>query len=116
MERLSASDSDQYFKVRPRDSQITALASDQSQTVASRGALENAWNHAEREFGDKEDVPRPEHWGGYRLIPEMFEFWQGQTNRLHDRIRFRRADPDEDPDPIVTKEGERGWVYERLAP
>jgi pyridoxamine 5'-phosphate oxidase len=62
-------------------------------------------------------LPRPANWGGYRVIPVSFEFWQGQSSRIHDRIRFRRKlDPTEVPDPKVSVEGENGWIIERLSP
>ena len=63
----------------------------------------------------KEDVPKPD-WGGYRVVPKMVEFWQGQSTRIHDRIRFRRKDDEENIDPDLTVIGDQGWLIERLAP
>lgn len=100
-EPVDTSESDAYFATRPRGSQIGAWASDQSTVVASRAALEEAWAEAEKRFAGQE-VPRPDYWGGLRLVPTEFEFWQGRTFRLHDRLRYRRSTT--------------GWAIERLAP
>jgi pyridoxamine 5'-phosphate oxidase len=99
--RIDAGESDQYFGSRPRGSQAGAWASRQSQVVGGRSAIDEAVAEAERRFGN-DPIPRPEHWGGYRVTPDQVEFWQGRTNRLHDRLRYRR---------------EAGvWLVERLAP
>lgn len=90
-----------YFRLRPRGAQIGAWASRQSQVVESRAALEQTYAEYEAQFADRE-VPVPPTWGGYRLRPEAFEFWQGRPGRMHDRLRFRR-------------EGD-SWLRERLAP
>jgi pyridoxamine 5'-phosphate oxidase len=100
-ERLSAADSDAYFASRPRGSQLGAWASAQSSQVASRAELQESYAAAERRFADR-DVPRPDHWGGYRVVPEMIEFWQGQPSRMHDRLVYRRTID--------------GWTIGRLAP
>jgi pyridoxamine 5'-phosphate oxidase len=101
VERVSAAESDAYFATRPRGAQLAAVASQQGRTLANRAQLDEAVAALEREHADGE-VPRPEHWGGYRLSPETFEFWQHRDDRLHDRLRFlREAD---------------GWRLERLAP
>lgn len=99
--RLDDASSDAYFSRRPRESQLSAWASEQSSTVPGRDALRDRMEAARARF-EGEEVPRPEHWGGYRLLPDEFEFWQGQPHRLHDRIRYR--------------EENAGWVIERLAP
>jgi pyridoxamine 5'-phosphate oxidase len=101
VERLMARESDEYFATRPRGSQLAAWASPQSAVVAGRGPLERRFAAFARRYPDA--VPRPPHWGGYRLVPEAFEFWQGGEDRLHDRILYRRA------------RGGR-WRVERLAP
>lgn len=98
--KVSAAESDAYFAVRPLDSRLGAWASPQSQVIANRAVLvKNAAAAAARFHGD---VPRPDHWGGYRVAPERWEFWQGRRSRLHDRIRYRLD--------------EGSWIRERLAP
>jgi pyridoxamine 5'-phosphate oxidase len=103
--RTSREDSDRYYRSRPLGSRLGAWASHQSRVIAGRGALEADLQEVERRYGDG-DVPLPPHWGGYRVDPEVVEFWQGRENRLHDRIRYSR---DGRPD-------ERGWRIERLSP
>jgi pyridoxamine 5'-phosphate oxidase len=103
-QRVSSEESDAYFAGRPRGSRLGAWASDQSAVVASRAALDARFEEAEREFAGR-DVPRPPHWGGYRVSAEMVEFWQGRENRLHDRVRYTR-------DGAAAS----GWRIERIAP
>jgi len=95
--------SDEYFVKRPRGSQITAWASPQSQPVKTREELEELVEQCEKKFADTKPLPRPVFWGGYRIIPNYFEFWQGNQNRLHDRICYRRLAAGE-------------WESVRLAP
>jgi pyridoxamine 5'-phosphate oxidase len=101
VERVSDEESDEYFRTRPRDGQIAAWASAQSQVIGSRDELDAQVARYEREFEGRE-VPLPPHWGGYRLVPERWEFWQHRDSRLHDRFRYR-------------PEG-GGWQIDRLAP
>lgn len=100
IEKVDAATSDAYFHSRPVLSRISALVSPQSRVVESRAALEQGFADAAQEHG--EHPPRPPHWGGYRLVPDCFEFWQGRRSRLHDRIAFVKADG--------------GWNITRLAP
>jgi pyridoxamine 5'-phosphate oxidase len=97
---MSQTDSEPYFRSRPRGSQIGAWASRQSQVIASRSELDERVAELERRWPG--DVPMPDFWGGYLLIPETVEFWQSGTYRLHDRLRYRR-------------DGD-GWIIERLSP
>jgi pyridoxamine 5'-phosphate oxidase len=102
IEPVPRDETEAYFATRPRESQLGAWASPQSQVVASRAALDELAAAAAERFGDG-PIPPPPHWGGYRLTPDEVEFWQGRTGRLHDRIRYRRTD-------------DGAWVRERLAP
>ncbi|KAJ8314126.1 hypothetical protein KUTeg_008687 [Tegillarca granosa] len=82
-----------------------------------RSVLSTRYAELEEEFKDPEKIiPKPDYWGGYRVIPDSFEFWQGQTNRLHDRIKFRKMKDGEILKKNITHEGEDGWVFERLSP
>ena len=101
VERVSPEESDQYFHSRPLGSKIGAWASEQSAAIENRAMLEKRFEEFGWEFGD--NVPRPPHWGGYRVKPEVIEFWQGQDNRLHDRLRYALRD-------------DGSWLIERLAP
>ena len=106
VELLPDTESDAYFASRPRGSRIGAWASDQSRPVVDRDAFDAHVAAAEQRFDGVEEVPRPEHWGGYLLRPVAIEFWQGRASRLHDRFRFERAEPEPDA----------AWQVERLQP
>ena len=101
VQKVSASDSDTYFSSRPIKSQLSAIISPQSQAIPSRAILENALNDLIEKHG-QQPIVRPDNWGGYRLIPEEVEFWQGRDNRLHDRIHY------------YLQGGK--WLHRRLAP
>jgi pyridoxamine 5'-phosphate oxidase len=93
--RTTSEESDAYFTSRPREYQISSIASHQSRLLVSRDILENSVREIEFSSRDKE-LSRPSDWGGYRLFPESFEFWQGRENRLHDRVFYSRQDKDSD--------------------
>ncbi len=100
--RISAAESDQYFKTRPRESQLGALASPQSEAIEGREVLENRLRELKVAYRDRE-VERPAHWGGYRLKPERIEFWENRPGRLHDRI-------------VYDLKSNGSWTITRLAP
>jgi pyridoxamine 5'-phosphate oxidase len=102
IERASAAESDDYFRSRPKGARLGAWASPQSDVVASRDVLEARFRGLEDQY-PHDDIPRPANWGGYRLMPDSIEFWQGRPNRLHDRLRYTRRD-------------KGSWRIERLAP
>ena len=99
---VSRDESEAYFSLRPRGAQLGAWASPQSREVSSRAELDELYGRAEVQFADEVDVPLPPQWGGYRVRPEMVEFWQGRKGRLHDRLVYRQL--------------ETGWSVVRLAP
>ena len=104
VEQVSPEESDAYYRTRPLGSRIGAWASPQSDVIAGRSVLEEQVRRIEERFaGTEETLPRPEHWGGYRVRPQAIEFWQGRVSRLHDRIRYSRTEPG-------------NWTIERLAP
>ena len=101
VEKITTAESLKYFATRPRGSQLGAWCSDQSHAISSRSLLEAQWDKMKQRFSDGE-IPLPDFWGGYRVIPECVEFWQGRESRLHDRFEYRRNNS--------------GWAIQRLAP
>ena len=102
--KVSAAESEAYFRTRPRENRLGALASRQSQIVGDRQTLDARYQQLAAQYPNEEDdIPMPNQWGGYRVKPEMFEFWQGRHGRMHDRLRYQRQ-----------KDG--GWRLERLEP
>lgn len=102
VEKVSLAETKTYWSSRPRGSQLGAWASPQSIVVRDRTVLENALANVQRRFADADEVPVPPHWGGWRIRPEVVEFWQGRMDRMHDRLRF--------------KQGRDGWKVERVGP
>jgi pyridoxamine 5'-phosphate oxidase len=101
VERVPGQESDAYFATRPRGAQLAAAASQQSSVLRDRAEIDDRVAELAREH-EGSDVRRPDHWGGYRLVPETYEFWQHRDDRMHDRLRYRRSNAD--------------WVVERLSP
>ena len=101
MERTSAAESDQYFHSRPLKSRLAAIASAQSEPIGSRAAMEQHYEAVAQQYG--EQPPRPGNWGGFRLVPERIEFWQGRRSRFHDRI-------------VYTLQPDGSWTRQRLQP
>ena len=101
VERVPGQESDAYFATRPRGAQLAAAASQQSSVLRDRAEIDDRVAELAREH-EGSDVRRPDHWGGYRLVPETYEFWQHRDDRMHDRLRYRRANGD--------------WIVERLSP
>jgi pyridoxamine 5'-phosphate oxidase len=102
VERVAEEESAAYFHSRPHRSQLAAWASAQSSVLASREPLEEAMRELEARYQDGDTVPLPEFWGGYRVVPDTIEFWQGRRSRLHDRFRYSQTP--------------EGWIVERLSP
>jgi len=103
VERTTAAESDEYFRTRPSTSRIGAWSSPQSEVISDRGSLEALFARFRADHPDDSAIPRPANWGGFRVVPERIEFWQGRPSRLHDRLRFRR-------------DADGAWTLERLAP
>jgi pyridoxamine 5'-phosphate oxidase len=103
VEKVSFEESEAYWRTRPAASRRAAWASRQSEVIQSRAELEERVREVEARWPDDDDIPMPAHWGGFRLIPENIEFWQGRPNRLHDRLIYKRV-------------AGMGWLIERLSP
>lgn len=101
--RVSREQSEAYFRTRPKGSRLGAWASHQSEVLNGREPLEERLQELEKKYSGTDELPVPEFWGGYRVAPDVIEFWQGRPNRLHDRLRYRRN-------------GESTWIIERLSP
>lgn len=101
--RVARQQSEVYFRSRPRGSKLGAWASHQSEPIRGRQVLESKLSELEDRYAGIDEIPTPEFWGGYCVVPESIEFWQGRPNRLHDRLRYRRK-------------GETEWLVERLSP
>ncbi|KAG9508957.1 Pyridoxine-5'-phosphate oxidase, partial [Fragariocoptes setiger] len=113
--KLPQEDVEAYFKRRPKTSQLGAAISDQCSLISDRKALMDRYHALEKKIGDG-DVPKPEKWGGFLVVPDKFEFWQGNTDRVHDRLIFRKSGPNETINPQLTKPAENCWVLERMLP
>jgi pyridoxamine 5'-phosphate oxidase len=105
--KVDAAESDEYFHSRPHDSQVAAWSSHQSKPIENRAALDAQFDDALARFNGK-DVPRPDYWGGYRIVPTRIEFWKGRSNRMHDRIVFERT--------LDDSGSASDWVIQRLQP
>lgn len=106
-EKVAAAESDEYHASRPHDSQVAAWSSQQSQPIDNRTALDAQFDEALAKF-ENTDVPRPDYWGGYRIVPTRIEFWKGRSNRMHDRIEFFRS--------LDAAGNAAGWQVQRLQP
>ncbi|WP_250444607.1 pyridoxamine 5'-phosphate oxidase [Actinotalea sp. C106] len=109
VEAVPRRESEEYFATRPHDSQLGAWASEQSSVLPDRARLDARFAELAEQYPPGASVPTPPHWGGFRVVPHTLELWQGRASRLHDRLRYRRAEPEQ-------AGGSADWVLERLAP
>ncbi|RWS21715.1 pyridoxine-5'-phosphate oxidase-like isoform X1 [Leptotrombidium deliense] len=115
VEKLPESEAEEYFRLRPKRSQIAAAISNQSEVIESRDELIKRYSLLDERYSGDEFIPKPSFWGGFKLVPKSIEFWQGQSSRLHDRILFKRSQ-NTAVDGTLVKEAENGWVMQRLQP
>ena len=115
MEKVTEEESTAYFESRPIGSQIGAAISNQSTKIPDRQFLLDKETQLKEEFKEKK-MEKPSFWGGFRVVPNSFEFWQGQSTRIHDRIVFRRKTEGEEIDEKLTIQGDQDWLIERLSP
>ncbi|GBN30104.1 Pyridoxine-5'-phosphate oxidase [Araneus ventricosus] len=115
--KISQKESEEYFHSRPKSSQLSAVVSNQSEVIENKEVLIKKREELEQKYADESAViPKPDHWGGYLIKPDTYEFWCGRSDRLHDRMKFRRLLPSELPDEKRTYSGDDEWVYEYLSP
>lgn len=115
-EALPDEEARQYFESRPKKSQIAAAISLQSRPIESRQTMIDKYTELDEKYSEASFIPKPAIWGGFLVKPHKFEFWQGQSSRLHDRIVFRRLKADDAVDGNLLKAAEDGWFMERLQP
>ncbi|VAI47338.1 unnamed protein product [Triticum turgidum subsp. durum] len=106
VQKVSEEESEKYFHSRPRGSQLGAIVSKQSTVISGREVLQQAYKELEQKYSDGSFIPKPDYWGGYRLTPNLFEFWQGQQSRLHDRLQYSQRELG----------GSTEWHIQRLSP
>ncbi|KAL4222376.1 hypothetical protein ACF0H5_018415 [Mactra antiquata] len=115
VEKISEEKSTEYFNSRPYASRLGALVSNQSKVIPDRQTLDDKLKNLQEQYSEDDSIKKPHSWGGYLIRPYEYEFWQGQTNRLHDRLRFRKLESNEKFDSTVMSEGEKDWIIERLS-
>ncbi|KAF8770587.1 Pyridoxine-5'-phosphate oxidase like protein [Argiope bruennichi] len=115
--KISEKESEEYFHTRAKDAQLAAVVSKHGNVIENKEILVKEKEELDRKYANESIViPKPDYWGGYRIQPNTIEFWCGRSDRLHDRIKFRRPSTSEAPDEKLIHTGEDGWVYEYLSP